>query len=177
MLPFVDTLIADTAQYLAYVVVVGGVVVWLVLPLLDKVALLVQGIATLVVVLILIVVAGHIHHDPRPFVVDPSVHPLFHHARDNGFPSDHEALAMAVALLVTLYRRIVGLVLVALAILVGVARVAAHVHHAQDIAGGAGIAVVAVAVGMLVWWLLRPVVLPRVSAAQDRWAARRSSEV
>lgn len=172
-----DTLIVDTAQYLPYVVVLAGVVVWLLLPLLAKVALAVQGIVTLVVVLVLIVVAGHLHSDPRPFVVDPSVHPLFHHAKDNGFPSDHEALAMAVALLITLYRRVVGIVLIALAILVGVARVAAHVHHVQDIVGGAGIAVVAVAVSMVVWWALRPLVSPRVVAARSKWTARRSSPV
>lgn len=172
-----DTLIVDTAQYLPYVVVLVGVVVWLVLPLLDKVALAVQGIVTLIIVLILIVVAGHVHNDPRPFVVDPSVHPLFHHAPDNGFPSDHEALAMAVALLITLYRRIIGVVLIALAILIGVARVAAHVHHVQDIVGGAGIAVVAVAVSMVVWWLLRPVVAPRVTTARSKWSERRSSTV
>ena len=47
----------------------------------------------LVIMVVLIKVAAAIYTDPRPFVVDPSIEPLFAHPADNGFPSDHTALA------------------------------------------------------------------------------------
>ena len=77
-----------------------------------------------------------IYTDPRPFVVDPSVKPLFAHPADNGFPSDHTALAATVALVVMRYRWWLGAALMAAGIVLGAARVAAHVHHAPDIAVG-----------------------------------------
>lgn len=154
-----DPLILFTARVLPYLLVAAAVVVWLLLPRRDKVALVVQGVVTLVAVLVLIQVAGAVHTDPRPFVADPSVQPLFAHAPDNGFPSNHASLAVAVALLVVLYRRWVGGVLVVLALCVGAARVAAHVHHVQDIVAGAVIGLVAVAVAILVWRLVRHRVL------------------
>src|SRR5450759_1812246 len=86
---------------------------------------------------VLIKVAAAIYTDPRPFVVDLSIKPLFAHPADNGFPSDHTALAATVALVVMMYRRWLGAGLLAAGIVLGAARVAAHVHHAPDIARGA----------------------------------------
>ncbi len=154
-----DSLILFTARVLPYLLVAAAVVVWLLLPRRDKVALVVQGVVTLVVVLVLIQIAGAVHTDPRPFVADPSVQPLFPHEPDNGFPSNHTSLAVAVALLVVVYRRWVGGVLFVLALCVGAARVAAHVHHVQDIVGGAVIGLVSVLVALLVWRLVRGQVL------------------
>src|SRR5665811_1090201 len=95
--------------------------------------LAVQTILSLVILVVLIKVVAGIHADPRPFVVHPSIRPLFAHPRDNGFPSDHTALAATVALLVMMYRRWLGALLLAASIVVGAARMAAHVHHGQDI--------------------------------------------
>lgn len=160
-----DTLILFTARVLPYLLVAAAVVVWLLLSRRDKVALVVQGVVTLVVVLVLIQVAGALHTDPRPFVADPSVHPLFAHDPDNGFPSNHTSLAVAVALLVLVYRRVIGGVLVVLALCVGAARVAAHVHHVQDIVGGAAVGLVSVLVALAVWWWVAGWVLDRAT----RW--------
>jgi len=55
--------------------------------------------------------------------VDPSVKPLFAYPADNGFPSDHTALAATVALVVMTYRRWLGAALPAAGIVLGVARV------------------------------------------------------
>jgi membrane-associated phospholipid phosphatase len=68
---------------------------------------------------VLIKLAAAIHTDPRPLVVDPSIKPLFPHPGDNGFPSDHTALGVTIALLVMIYRRWLGTVLLAAAIVVG----------------------------------------------------------
>ena len=58
---------------------------------------------------------------------------MFPHPADNGFPSDHTALATAISVVVWQYRRRVAWAMVVLSVLIGAARVAAHVHHTQDI--------------------------------------------
>ncbi len=79
-------------------------------------------------------IAGHFYYDPRPFVVGHFT-PIIPHAPDNGFPSDHALLTSALAALVFVFNRKKGLILGALALLVGYFRVAAEVHHWIDIAG------------------------------------------
>jgi len=72
--------------------------------------------------------------NPRPFV-EHGTTPLFPHTPDNGFPSDHALLVMLVAFLISPYDKRFGVVLCVLGIIVGIARVAAGVHHMTDIAG------------------------------------------
>lgn len=151
-----DSLIVAVAQYLLFVILVAAAVIWLFLPRPDKVGLAVQAIVSLVIVVVLIKLAAAVHADPRPFVVDPSIKSLFAHSVDNGFPSDHTALAATVAFLVMMYRRSIGAALLAASILVGAARMAAHVHHAQDIVAGVVIAAVAVAIASATWRWVRP---------------------
>ncbi|MHB8187792.1 MAG: phosphatase PAP2 family protein [Dermatophilaceae bacterium] len=158
-----DSLIVDVAQYLIFLILVAAGVAWLFLPRHDKVGLAVQGVVALAIALVLIRLAAAIHTDPRPFVVDPSIKPLFAHAADNGFPSDHTAVGVTVALLVMTYRRMLGAVLLAASILVGASRVAAHVHHSQDIVAGVLIAVVAVGITTVAWRWARPRLPPRLA--------------
>jgi membrane-associated phospholipid phosphatase len=146
-----NALIVAVAQYLPYVLVAITAVVWLRLPRPDKVAMAIQGVLALALVGLFILIGSALHTDPRPFVVNPSVRPLFTHPADNGFPSDHTALGMTLAVLVMAYRRGVGIVLAVLALLVGAARVAAHVHHAQDIAAGAVFGALAAVLAVVVW--------------------------
>jgi undecaprenyl-diphosphatase len=94
-------------------------------------------------------VAAALHVDPRPFVHDPSSAPLFAHPADNGFPSDHSAAAGLLTALVFWYRRALGVVVGVGAVLVGIARVAAHVHHAQDVVAGLALGVLAGAAAIL----------------------------
>jgi membrane-associated phospholipid phosphatase len=63
---------------------------------------------------------------------------------------------VTVALLVMIYRRWLGAVLLATAIVVGAARMAAHVHHVQDIVAGMLIAVVAVGFASAAWRWVGP---------------------
>lgn len=151
-----DSLTALTAQYLLFPILIAAAATWLFLPRHDKVGLAAQAIVSLVIAVALIQLAAIIHTDPRPFVVDPSIKPLFVHPADNGFPSDHTALGATVALLVMTYRRALGAALLAASLLVGVARVAAHVHHAQDIAAGVLIAALAVGAATATWRWVRP---------------------
>jgi membrane-associated phospholipid phosphatase len=141
-----DALTADAAQYLLFPILLAAFFIWLTLSRPDKVGLAVQGMVSLVIVVVLVKLAAVAHTDLRPFVVDPSVKALFVHPADNGFPSDHTAMGVTVALLVMRYRRWQGAVLLVASIFLGVARVASQVHHAQDIVAGALIAAVAVGI-------------------------------
>jgi undecaprenyl-diphosphatase len=151
-----DALIVAVSQYLLYFVLLAAAVIWLYLPRPDKVGMAAQAIVALVIMVVLIKLAAGIYTDPRPFVVDPSIKPLFAHPADNGFPSDHTALAATVALVVMMYRRWLGAGLLAAGIVLGAARVAAHVHHAPDIAAGVLIAGLAVGAASVIWRSVGP---------------------
>ncbi|HEY0580808.1 MAG TPA: phosphatase PAP2 family protein [Chloroflexota bacterium] len=99
---------------------------------------------------------------PRPFVA-LGLTPLFAHAADSSFPSDHTLLSVALVgpLLWRLPR--VGIWLFGWAMLIGMARVAAGVHYPSDVVGSA---ILALAIDALVWLALRPV-LARVRLT--RW--------
>lgn len=153
------TILATYTIFLMLLIAAGA---WLTLDRPRKVELVVAGALALAVAGVLIVVTSAIWTDPRPFMVD-GVAPAFPHGADNGFPSDHTAAAAAVAGLVLAYRRRVGILLMLLAVVVGLSRVAARVHHVPDIIGGLGVGLISAALG---------VVLARV--ALRAWAARQA---
>jgi undecaprenyl-diphosphatase len=113
--------------------------------------LILLSIISLPLAYILAFIAGKLWYDPRPFVVGHFT-PLVAHAANNGFPSDHMLLAATVAMIGWYLSRRLGTILWILALIVGLARVAAGVHHIVDIFGSALIAIVAVSA---VWYLLR----------------------
>ncbi len=144
-----STLVALAASFLLYVVALGAGLAWLRGPRDERLPFAVAGVTAAVAVGVLVKVAGALWSDPRPFVVDHVV-PLIGHGVDNGFPSDHTALAFAVSLVVVTRDRMVGAVLLGLSVLLAAARVAALVHHVPDVVGGAAIGAVAAALGVLV---------------------------
>lgn len=89
--------------------------------------------------LILAKVLGLIIHDPRPFILE-HVPPLIHVSTDNGFPSDHTLLAMAIGAVVLVFNKELGALLILIALLVGTGRVLSLAHHPLDILGGIAIA-------------------------------------
>jgi undecaprenyl-diphosphatase len=151
----VHSAVSFVAQAGLYVVALLAVVVWLTVPRPEKVELAVEMVVGLVAVAILVKVAGAVHTDPRPFVADPSVHPYFSHPPDNGFPSDHTAVAALTSLVVLRRRRAAGLLLLLLSLLIGVSRVVAHVHHVQDIVAGLVIGLLGAVAGLLAWRAVR----------------------
>lgn len=149
-----DSLVVAVAQFGIVLIAIGALAGWWTLSGPGRLRLAVQAVVALVVALVLIRVAASLHTDPRPFVVDPHLHPLFAHGADNGFPSDHTTVSMTVAGVVLAYRRKLGVALVVLALAIGAARVLAHVHHVQDIVAGALIGLLAAAIGLYVGRLL-----------------------
>lgn len=136
-------LVVAVAQYLIVVIGVAALAFWLAAPTADKRWLAVTGALSGVLAIALTKLGGALYYDPRPFVVH-TVHPLFAHAPDNGFPSDHTVAATLVGLTILQRSRRLGIALLLAGAAVGTARVMAHVHSPVDIAGGAAIGVVAV---------------------------------
>jgi undecaprenyl-diphosphatase len=144
----VDSIITFAAQYLLFIMVVAFAALWLFGT--DRAGKLRLGGAAaigLVVAVVFLVVAGKLHSDPRPFVQNPSLHPLFQHARDNGFPSDHSIAAGLIAGLVLIRSRPWGAAFALAAFCVAAARAAAHVHHVQDVVAGLILGGIAAAIG------------------------------
>jgi undecaprenyl-diphosphatase len=102
---------------------------------------------------------------PRPFV-ELGFQPLFPHAADSSFPSDHTLVGVALVgpLLAAAHR--LGGVLVLWALVVGFTRVAAGIHYPSDVLGSA---VLAVVLDLIVWLITRPVIA-RLNL--QRWDAR-----
>ncbi len=74
----------------------------------------------------------------RPYVQHPdSIQPIIDiQLILKSFPSDHAALAMALATIVTLYVPRVGILFIIIALLIGFSRIAAGVHFPTDILAG-----------------------------------------
>jgi undecaprenyl-diphosphatase len=79
---------------------------------------------------------------------------LIPHVADNGFPSDHTLYAMVVAATLFVFKRKTGILVGVLAVLIGLARVSAGVHHPVDIIASVVIAIIATLLSYLVLKLL-----------------------
>ncbi len=94
---------------------------------------------------------SQLYNNPRPFVVDTFT-PLVSHIPDNGFPSGHTLVASAVAAVVFVFNRRLGVALWVIAILIGASRVYVGVHHPIDVIGSILIAGI---VSSLVYFVLK----------------------
>jgi membrane-associated phospholipid phosphatase len=104
---------------------------------------------------------------------------LVSRSTDPGFPSDHAAASIAIAVAVFLMHRRIGIVVVVVALLVCCSRVFVGAHYPGDVAVGA---LIGAGVTLLLWrplalvpskvndaitWLIRPVHLPLPDAPAD----------
>lgn len=150
-----DSVIVWVAQYLLFVLaaIVAGLV--LTAPRARRWRSAAAGVLGLGVLGVLIVIVAALHTDPRPFVMDHSLHPLFVHAADNGFPSDHCAAAGLLTVLAWRLRAVAGGIVAVGAALIGAARVAAHVHHVQDVVAGLLLGVLAGVIAIAIVEMVR----------------------
>lgn len=137
-----DTLIKFGAQYLFIAVILIFILAWAQANQRYKTELLVALVIAGIIALILDKAGGKLYYDPRPFVTH-HIKPLIAHAADNGFPSEHTIFTIAVSTLLIYYRPKLGMLAFLVGLLVGVSRVAAHIHSPIDIAGGILIGIIA----------------------------------
>ncbi len=134
-----DTLIIFCANYL-YLVVVAIAIVYTLLQSREKQKqILILAIIALPLAYIVAKIGGVLYYDPRPFVVGHFT-PLIPHTPDNGFPSDHTLLTAAISSVFFVSSKRISIVLWALTLVVGIARVMAGIHHPVDIIGSIVIA-------------------------------------
>ena len=85
---------------------------------------------------ILVTIATSLHYEPRPYVVYGTLEPVIQVEDGNAFPSDHAALAGFLGCFTLGRSSRIGCFSVGIAALVGVGRVAAHVHSFLDVGVG-----------------------------------------
>jgi undecaprenyl-diphosphatase len=158
-----DDVVRFAAEYLIYAALLVALAVWL------RPRGLRAGVAAVGGALVGLgagAVAGSVWDRPRPFVAGHYA-PLFAHANDASFPSDHLIVLGALAGAFWLAWRAAALVTTALAVAVGAGRVIAGVHYAGDVVGGFLIGALA---AMVVWSALTPLapVLRRVDTGLQR---------
>ena len=112
-------------------------------------------------------VISHLWERPRPFTANPTLtHLLSAPSVDPSFPSDHAAVAIAIAFAVLAFSRRAGLLFLATAILIALSRVALGMHYPSDVLAGMviGWAAATLVVGLGMRWIDRLVsLLSRIS--------------
>jgi undecaprenyl-diphosphatase len=137
-----DTVAVFIAQYLYLFVLLIGAIFFFLQPRKIQKSMIVCGVIIAPLAYIVSRIAGLLYFDPRPFVVGHFI-PLIAHAPDNGFPSDHVLLTGAIAMVIWFYNKKLSVVLLAIALLIGWARVYSGIHHVADIAGSVAIVLAA----------------------------------
>lgn len=156
-----DQLAIRAAQYLPFVLVVFLAAVWFTgaRPAereRRQYAAIYAALGTLLAYAVTLVTRNVIAR-ARPFV-DHQVNQLVPHVNDSGFPSDHSILAFAIVASLFVVSRKLGLIALALALTMGLARVFVGIHYPGDIAGGG---LLGAAMTLVVWrldpWLRRAI--------------------
>jgi membrane-associated phospholipid phosphatase len=130
-----DSLITFVAKYFILIPIFAAAFVFFRLKGKQRREMLIMLFCVGVLSIIFAKIGAHLYNDPRPYIKDGSK-PLFAHSNDpNGFPSDHTLLASFLGFVIFNYSRKIGVLVLVVAVLVGWARVAAHVHHGVDIIG------------------------------------------
>lgn len=122
------------AKYLYLLIVLAAFIYWLTVSKQEKLRLVAFGAVAAIVTIVLVKIGAALYYDPRPFV-SQHISPLYPHAADNGFPSDHTVFTAFIALTIFSSTKRIGLFLLFLSVVVGTARVIGHIHSPIDIVG------------------------------------------
>ena len=98
----------------------------------------VSGLAAAAVAMLTNQAISHLWERPRPFVTHQALtHLLSAPSTDPSFPSDHAAVAFAIAFAVLAFSRRAGSVFLAAATLISLSRIALGLHYPSDVLAGA----------------------------------------
>lgn len=149
-----NTLAIFGAQYLYLILLAIALIWYLKQPRAAQIEMIAWGVAALPLMYLLLLIAGMVYYDPRPFVSDGIV-PLIMHDPDNGFPSDHTLLCSATASIVFCYNKKFSGFLWLLTAIVGASRVYTGIHHVLDIVTSM---IIAISISALSWKFLVPLI-------------------
>ena len=103
--------------------------------------LLVQGIKIFVIPVgfatVISEIISSLYVRQRPFVTMKDVKLLVPHGADGGMPSHHMVFMMSIAVMVYLFNKKLSLLLIALNVISGIARISAGIHFPSDVLAGA----------------------------------------
>lgn len=136
------------------------------------------AVVGVVIALGLNVTLGHLFFEPRPFISHPTlVHKLVAHAADSSFPSDHTAVAFALAMVLLVSARtiakrgvarwlaaIIALLALLAAVTIAFARVYVGVHYPGDVLAGAICGILGCLIALALRPLLAPLLTPIIRA-------------
>jgi len=97
-----------------------------------KIFVIPVGLATLVSEVI-----SSLYVRQRPFVTMTDVKLLVPHGADGGMPSHHMVFMMSISVMVYLFNKKLSLLLIALSVISGIARISAGIHYPSDVLAGA----------------------------------------
>jgi phospholipase C len=157
----IDLAIIAIAQYFIWLILLAALWVFWKTPREERRQMAVLAVVSFVLAYVAAKLLGLVYYDPRPFVFNHFT-PLFPHAADNGFPSDHTLLLSAVATVIYYFNQKKGTLFFLGALLVGGARVLAGVHHTVDILGSLVIAVAAT-------YAVQKIIFPRYAEKINRY--------
>jgi undecaprenyl-diphosphatase len=143
------------AQAGIFLLPIALLVVWLAASTPDdrRREAVIAGVASAMVAIAIGLILERILNRPRPFV-ELGFAPLFPHAQDSSFPSDHTLVGVALVGPMLWQAPKLGIWLMVWALLIGFARVAAGVHYPTDILGST---ILALGLDAVVWVVTRPV--------------------
>jgi undecaprenyl-diphosphatase len=96
-----------------------------------------SGLAAAAIAMITNQIISHLWERPRPFVTHQAfTHLLSAPSPDSSFPSDHAAIAFAIAFGVLAFSRRAGIFFLAAATLIGLSRIALGLHYPSDVLAG-----------------------------------------
>jgi undecaprenyl-diphosphatase len=142
--PVLDWLVIFFAVYTSHLLVAGIVWFWLRAKHLVAARLRILLAILSFVVARFVVVEGirFLYPRSRPFINHEDTIQLFPKENQSSFPSGHAASFAAIGMSVYFYNKRLGLGLLVIAMLVGIARVIAGVHYPSDIIAGFFVGVV-----------------------------------
>lgn len=138
-----DEIVLFLASFLIWLMFAGLVVLWFIDGKIKK-EQVVHALLASFVAFTISEILKQLFHTPRPYRIDGLVVMTLTTPGGSAFPSEHAAVAFALAFTVWFHDRRVGILFIILAGLVAWARVAANVHYPIDVIGGAIIGTVVV---------------------------------
>ena len=82
-------------------------------------------------------IIGFFYFRSRPFVDHPVIQLIYKSAAQKSFPSDHTAIAFAIALTLFFFNKRIGYAALVCAVAIGIGRIGAGVHYPLDVLAGA----------------------------------------
>ncbi len=136
-----NLIIEFLASFLIWLLVAGLLVLWVIDGRIKKEQAL-HALAAFILAWVIADIIKRFFPTVRPFVINGSQSLVLFPETNGAFPSGHTSAAFGLAMTVWLHDRRVGLIFIALALVIGAARVLANVHYPVDILGGATVGII-----------------------------------